>query len=336
MTDINLRKFVKPYAHAVLWRAIVQIINTTVPYVALIVTMGWMIHSGLHYIFVVLLAIPTGAFMVRLFILFHDCTHQSFFTSRRANVILGTILGVITFTPYKIWQAEHNRHHGTVGNLDERGTGDVWTMTVNEYQASSKWRQVVYQVYRNPVFLFLVAPFFLFAVLHRLPSKKFNTANNHLNLMLTNVGIVAIMLITGFTIGFHYYFMIQIPVLLFASVIGVWLFFVQHQFEDVYWKRYEQWDLIKAAIEGSSFYKLPIVLEWISGNIGYHHIHHLNAKVPNYRLKSCYKAIKGIAPGRVVTLLGSFKLALLNLYDENEQRLITFREFKKKRVESLT
>jgi omega-6 fatty acid desaturase (delta-12 desaturase) len=324
------RQRLKPFAKPRLSKSLVQILNTLLPYFALLTLMGLGIYYHIPYVFVLLLAIPTGAFMVRVFILFHDCTHLSFFKSKRANQIVGHLFSILTFTPYTIWQSEHNKHHGAVGNLDERGIGDVWTMTVEEYLKSSNWKRFGYRLYRHPLFLFFIAPFFLFAVLNRLPSQKYKSKEHQMSHMITNSGIIAVALLVSITLGMKYYLLIQIPVLFFASVMGVWLFFVQHQFEEVYWERHEEWDFVKAAIEGSSFYKLPLVLEWITGYIGYHHIHHLNPRIPNYNLKACYKEIHEFKNGRTITLGHSFRLALLNLYDEKAGKLIRIRDLRRK------
>ncbi|MCK8058742.1 MULTISPECIES: fatty acid desaturase [unclassified Fusibacter] len=324
------RQRLKPFAKPKLSKSIVQIVNTVLPYFALLTLMGIGIYFHVPYILILLLAIPTGAFMVRTFILFHDCTHLSFFKSMQANHILGHLLSILTFTPYTIWQSEHNQHHGAVGNLDERGIGDVWTMTVDEYLDSSRLKRFLYRLYRNPLFLFFVAPFFLFAVLNRLPSKRYTAKKHHLSQWITNTGIAAVALLVSLSFGIKYYLMIQIPVLFFASVMGVWLFFVQHQFEEVYWERHGEWDFLKAAIDGSSFYKLPLVLEWMTGYIGYHHIHHLNPRIPNYNLKACYKEIHEFKNARTITLFHSFRLALLNLYDEKAGKLIRIRDLRRK------
>jgi omega-6 fatty acid desaturase (delta-12 desaturase) len=294
--------------------------------------MGLGLYFKLPYILLLLLAIPTGAFMVRVFIIFHDCTHLSFFKSKKANQLLGHLLGIVTFTPYTIWQSEHNKHHGTVGNLDERGIGDVWTMTVEEYLNSSRMKRFWYRLYRNPIFLFFIAPFFLFAVMNRMPSKRFVSKKHYRSHLITNIGLFAIFLIVSMTIGIKYYLLIQLPVLFFASIMGVWLFFVQHQFEEVYWERHEEWDFIKAAIEGSSFYQLPLVLDWITGHIGYHNIHHLNPRIPNYHLRKCYRDIHEFKKGRTIKLFESFKMAMLTLYDEKSRKLISIKEFRKRKL----
>ncbi|MCT4632449.1 MAG: fatty acid desaturase [Firmicutes bacterium] len=326
---MNIKEQVKPYAKANKKKSFIQILNTVVPYILLMSFMIFLIDIGLPYYITILFTIPAGLFMVRVFILFHDCTHLSFYSKKKSNIILGHILGVLVFTPYFIWQSDHNIHHGSVGNLDKRGTGDVWTMTVKEYIESSKMKKFIYRLYRNPFFLFFIAPFFLFAVLNRLPSRKFKSKKHQLSNIITSLGILSIFLFVGFTFGFKHYILTQIPVLYIASVSGVWLFFIQHQFEEVYWKHHDDWDFVEAAIKGSSFYKLPWLLDWITGHIGFHHIHHLNPRIPNYNLRLCYKSIKGIDEENTVTLFKSFKLSLLKLYDENKGRLVTFKELKK-------
>lgn len=332
MTTSQWRQRLKPYAKANRLKAWVQILTTLIPYLSLLTLMGLGIYFEVPYILVLLLSIPTGAFMVRLFILFHDCTHLSFFKTKKGNQIAGHIFSMFVFTPYTTWQASHNRHHGTVGNLDERGVGDVWTMTVDEYLSSSKPKQFLYKFYRHPIFLFFVAPFFLFSIMNRLPSKKFNTKAQNRSRRFTNMSILAIAIVVSMTLGLKYYLLIQLPVLFFSSVMGVWMFFVQHQFEDVYWARHEAWDFAKAAIEGSSFYKLPIVLDWITGHIGFHHIHHLNPRIPNYHLRACYSDIHEFKTNNTITFLESFKVAVLNLYDEKTSRLIKISDLRKKVV----
>jgi len=325
------RMKMKPYTQASAFKSWMQILNTLVPYFLLLVTAGVMIYFDLPYILVLPVTLIAGAFMVRVFIIFHDCTHMSFFTSKKANRVLGTVLGIITFTPYAIWQKHHNKHHGTVGNLDERGVGDVWTMTVEEYLSSSRFKKFTYRLYRNPFFLFLVAPFFLFAFVNRFPRSRFESKSLYRSHLITNLGLLLVFLGITLTIGVKYYLMIQIPVLFFSSAMGVWMFFIQHQFEDVYWERNEDWDVVKAALEGSSFYKLPWILDWITGHIGYHNIHHLNPRIPNYYLKKCYREVHELKGSRTITLFESFKMSMLTLYDEKSKKLISVRELRRRK-----
>lgn len=328
MDKSTWNQHLKPYATANWKKASWQLVNTLVPYIGLQLLFFYGIHMGVSYGWLLLLVVPNALFMVRAFILFHDCTHMSFFKSKRANDFWGYLLGIVTFTPYDTWQKEHNRHHGTVGNLDKRGIGDVWTMTVSEYQASSRMKQKIYQLYRNPLFLFGVAPFFLFLVLNRFPRRKMS-AGELRGYIVTNVGLAAVFALSWLYAAPWSFFMVELPTLFVASVMGVWLFFVQHQFEEVYWAENESWDIVKAALEGSSFYKLPRVLDWFTGSIGYHHIHHLNSRIPNYHLRACYKDFEALQAQKAITLLESFKLALLHLYDEQSKRMISFRGFKR-------
>ncbi len=331
MDKLNWNQVLKPYATADWRKASWQLINTLIPYVLLQSLFFYGIRIGVSYGWLLLLSIPTALFMVRAFILFHDCTHMSFFKSKKTNDFWGYLLGIVTFTPYDTWQKEHNRHHGTVGNLDKRGIGDVWTMTVSEYQASSRMKQGLYHLYRNPLFLFGVAPFFLFLILNRFPRRKMK-AGEWRGYAVTNLGLLSIYGFTWYTVGPLAFFMVELPILFVASVMGVWLFFVQHQFEEVYWAENDTWDIVRAALEGSSFYKLPRWLDWFTGSIGYHHVHHLNSRIPNYHLRACYKAFEDLQNQEGIRLFESFKLALLHLYDEQSKRMISFRRFKRLQV----
>lgn len=330
MSPMNKREWnarLKQYATPSLSRSSWQLVNSIVPYVALNIAMAWLLASGVSYWWLIPLSALGGLLMVRLFILFHDCTHLSFFKSKRANAIWGHFLGVLTYTPFYTWQHEHNMHHGTVGNLDRRGMGDVWTMTVEEYLNSSKWKRFGYRFYRNPIFLFIVAPFFLFGLLNRFPRRKVS-GKEIMSYVITDIGL-AIMFALFWISGTWYSFLIiQLPQLFFASVAGVWLFFVQHQFEEVYWSKNEQWDLVKAALEGSSFYRLPAVLNWFTGSIGYHHVHHLNSRIPNYYLKACFSEVIDLQGHKEIKILESFKLALLYLYDEKAQKMINVKSLR--------
>ncbi len=328
MNKADWNKKLKKYAQPNLKKSVFQIINSVLPYFALLILMYMTMRYELPYILTLGLGFIASGFVVRIFILFHDCTHQSFFKSKMANAIWGHIFGIMSFTPYFTWQNEHSIHHGTVGNLDRRGIGDIWTMTVNEYENSGKLKRTWYRVYRNPLFLFLVSPFALFAVLNRIPSVN-GRRKDHLSYLITNMGIVIIFMMTWLTLGLKYYLAIQLPILYFASIMGVWLFFVQHQFDEVYWSSDSEWDIVKAALEGSSYYQLPLVLEWFSGYIGYHNIHHLNSRIPNYNLKKCYQDVHQLMDEKKITVLESFRLAFLELYDEKSRKMISIRRFKR-------
>ena len=302
-------------------RGVWQILNTVVPYAAL----WYLMHLcvAVSYWLVVPLAVLAGGFLVRLFIIHHDCGHGSFFKSRRANDILGCITGVLTFTPYHHWRWEHALHHSSSGDLDRRGGGDIWTLTVQEYLESSRWRRFSYRLARNPFVLFVIAPLILFLGINRIPKPKAPVRERY-SVYLTNlaVGLIAVGLIWLF--GLKAYLIIQLTILMVAGSAGVWLFYVQHQFDGVYWERGEEWDYAKAALQGSSFYKLPKVLQWFSGNIGFHHIHHLSPRIPNYHLEKCHEAEPLFQTVKPITLFSSFKSFTFRLWDERRRKLVGY------------
>ena len=306
-------------------RSVWQIINTLVPYGALWYLMY--LSLGMSYWLTAALALLAAGFQVRVFIIFHDCGHGSFFKSRKANHILGFITGVLCFTPYYHWRWEHALHHATSGDLDRRGKGDVWTLTVQEYLDASLWTRFAYRLARNPFILFVLAPVFLFLIKQRFPSKKAGQ-RERASVYWTNLAILAMG--TGFSclFGFKAYLVIQLGLLLVAGVAGVWLFYVQHQFEGVYWERRHEWDYFTAALKGSSFYKLPKILQWFSGNIGFHHIHHLSPRIPNYNLEKCHRAEPLFQTVKPVTLFASLKALTFRLWDEQRHKLVGFRVVK--------
>jgi len=319
------KEIVVRYQKPSVGRAVWQITNTLVPYCALWVLMYF--TTPISWWLTLPLAILAGGFLVRIFIIHHDCGHSSYFKSRRANDIVGCITGVLTFTPYHHWRWEHAIHHSASGDLDRRGMGDVWTLTVQEYLESSRWRRFAYRLARNPFILFVIAPFILFLGINRIPKPSAPTRERY-SVYLTNlaVGLMAIGLIWVF--GLKAYLFTQLTILLVAGSAGVWLFYVQHQFEGVYWERNENWDYAAAALQGSSFYKLPKVLQWFSGNIGFHHIHHLSARIPNYNLEKCHQAEPLFQTVKPVTLLGSLKSFSFRLWDEQRRRLIGYRQLR--------
>jgi len=319
-------KKIAKYNNPDLKKSIWQIVNSLVPYIALWALMIY--FYDISYWVTLALAIPAAGFMVRIFIIFHDCGHGSFFQSRQANHIVGTIAGILTFTPYLQWRYEHALHHATSGDLDKRGTGDVWTMTVDEYKAAPFWKRTSYRAYRNPFVMLFVGPLFMFLIAHRFINKK-GKKHERWSVVYTNAALVAIAVIMSLTIGLKVYLLIQIPVLLIAGAAGVWLFYVQHQFEGVYWERHEKWEFVTAAIQGSSFYKLPRLLQWFSGNIGFHHIHHVSSRIPNYKLEKCHVENEVFNRVKPVTLLTSFKSLKFRLWDETQQRLVGFAGVKK-------
>lgn len=314
-------KYSRPSTGASIWQAC----NTLVPYVGLWALMYWSL--GVSYWLTLALSVLAAGFAVRIFIISHDCGHQAYFKSSRANNILGGITALLAFTPYYSWRVDHAKHHATSGNLDSRGVGDIWTMTVQEYQAAGFWKRLGYRAYRHPFVLFGVGPLFMFLIYYRLPGKH-ASAKERKSVMRTNFGLVGVALILSYVLGPVNYILIQLPIVLMASTAGVWLFYVQHQFEDVYWEREETWDYTQQALEGSSFYKLPRILQWFTGNIGFHHIHHLSPRIPNYYLERCYKECELFQRVKPITLWTSLKCIQFRLWDEENRRLISFREFR--------
>jgi acyl-lipid omega-6 desaturase (Delta-12 desaturase) len=299
-----------------------QLVNSLGPYFALWALMVWSLHVS--YWITLALAVPAAGFLVRVFIIFHDCGHGSFFKSRRANTFWGVVTGLLTFTPFQQWRHDHAVHHATSGDLDRRGTGDIWTLTVREYDDSPRWRRLAYRLVRNPVVLFLVAPLYLFLIQHRVPSRGSGPRERR-SVLWTNLALVGIVGMMSLILGFKTFVLIQFPISMIATVAGVWLFYVQHQFEGAYWERRTEWDFVGAALHGSSFYKLPKVLQWFSGNIGFHHIHHLSPSIPNYNLEKCHREEPAFQAVQAVTFWRSFKSLTFRLWDERQKRLVGFR-----------
>lgn len=322
------KQVVARYQQPSVGRALWQVANSLLPYLAL-----WFLMyraAAVSYWLTVPLVLLAGGFLVRLFIIFHDCGHGSFFKSRAANDILGSITGLLCFTPYYQWRWEHAVHHASAGDLDRRGTGDVWTLTVQEYLAASRGKRFAYRLARNPVILFLLAPLFLFLVLQRIPNLKAGR-RERLSVYGTNLALVVLVAGMSWVLGLGTYLLLQLGVVAVAGSAGVWLFYVQHQFEDVYWERGEQWDYTKAALEGSSYYKLPRILQWFSGNIGFHHVHHLSPRIPNYHLEKCHEAEPLFQAVKPVTLLASLKSFSFRLWDERRRKMVGYRALRRLR-----
>ena len=307
----------KPVLRSGLW----QICNSLIPYLALWGLMVWTLN--ISYWITLALAVFAAGFLVRIFIIFHDCGHGSFFKSKRANRLTEFVTGVLTFTPYRQWRYEHALHHATSGDLDRRGTGEIWTLTVQEYLEASRWKRFSYRLARNPLVLFGVAPSFVFLVQQRFPSRVAGKRERQ-GVYWTNAALLAIVVLMSLTIGIKAYLLIQLPVMLLAASAGVWLFYVQHQFEDVQWERREDWDYTEAALRGSSFYKLPKVLQWFTGNIGFHHIHHLSPAIPNYNLERCHNETPMFRQVKPVTLWRSLKALSFRLWDEQRRKLVGY------------
>jgi omega-6 fatty acid desaturase (delta-12 desaturase) len=330
--DVMLEKEAKVDAPA--WKAIVakyqrpsrarsiwQMVDTLVPYAALWYLMY--LSLSVSYWLTLPLAILASGFLVRIFIIHHDCGHGSFFKSQKVNDFWGYITGVLTFTPYYLWRWEHAVHHAGSGDLDRRGMGDVWTLTVQEYLEASRGKRFAYRLTRNPVVLFVIAPLVLFLIKHRIPNAKASKRERH-SVYWTNLGILGMAVAMSAVFGLKAYLVIQVALVGLAGSAGIWLFYVQHQFEGVYWERQENWDYLTASLKGSSFYKLPKVLQWFSGNIGFHHIHHLSAKIPNYNLERCHNAEPLFQTVQPITLFSSFKSFTFRLWDEQSRKLVGY------------
>lgn len=318
----NWTAIIRQYAQPNLLKSWWQIINTFVPYILLWVLMVYSLNYS--YWITLGLSLVAAGFLVRIFIIFHDCGHKSFFKSERLNKVVGIIAGAMVFTPFHKWHYQHLIHHRTVGNLDKRGVGDVMTWSVEEFKSSTKRKQLFYRIYRNPIVMLLIAPFFLFTVMTRLPNKELPKPIN-LYTHLTTAGLLIAIAILGFLIGFKTYLIIQIPVLFFATIAGVWLFYIQHQFENVLWERNEKWDYRTIAMQGSSYSKFPKILQWFSGNIGFHHIHHLSYKIPNYNLEKCMLE-NTIFQKEPLTFLTSLKCIKYKLWDEEKHKIISIKD----------
>ncbi|MCF8224099.1 MAG: fatty acid desaturase [Bacteroidales bacterium] len=325
-TDQDWIEVVKKYNTPDIRKSIWQLINSFIPYVIIWYLMY--LSLDISYWLTLGLSVFAAAFLVRLFIIFHDCGHGSFFRSKKLNRVVGTIIGTLVFTPYDRWHSTHAVHHATVGNLDKRGVGDVWTLTVEEYKNLPKWKKTAYRVYRNPVVLFLIGPFFLFVLSFRFTKKSMNTKERQ-SVYLSN--ILMLFYVTGLILlmGWKSFLMIQLPITYISTTAGVWLFYVQHQYPDVVWSRKEEWDYKKMALEGSSYLKLPRVLQWFSGNIGFHHIHHLSPKIPNYNLQRCHTENEMFSNIKPVTFVPSMRTMSLKLWDEQRKKLISFRKLRR-------
>jgi omega-6 fatty acid desaturase (delta-12 desaturase) len=325
--NVRWQAIVARYAIPDKWRSTWQIINSVLPFIG----MWYVMYRSLEisYWLTLLLAIPTAGFMVRTFIIFHDCGHGSFFKSSKANNTLGIITGILTLTPYFHWRHDHAIHHATASDLDRRGVGDVLTLTVQEYLELPWYKKVGYRIMRNPFILFTVGSFLVFTVTHRFwrPGVGVRERNS---VIWTNLALAAIGALLWITIGWKAILLVEVPILFLACSSGVWLFYVQHNFDGTYWQRRDKWDFLRAGLHGSSFYKLPKLIQWFTGNIGFHHIHHLGPKIPNYKLPQAHKE-NPFFQIKPVTIPISLKSLTYRLWDEENQKLVGFRAVKEYR-----
>jgi omega-6 fatty acid desaturase (delta-12 desaturase) len=316
-------------------RSIVELAITAGPLILLWFLMWATLDLG--YWLCLLLAVPAAGFLVRLFMIQHDCGHGAFFRRRSANDWLGRVIGVVTLTPYDFWRRAHAVHHSTSGNLDRRGIGDVDTLTVREYLARSRWGRLRYRAYRHPVVMFGLGPAYLFIVQHRLPVGLMRAGwQLWLGTMATNIAIAAVVAAMIWLIGLGPFLLVHLPVMLLAASAGVWLFYVQHQFENTVWARDGAWNLQEMALHGSSHYALPGPLRWFTANIGIHHIHHLCSRIPYYRLPLVLRDWPDLDGIGRLTLFQSLKCVRLVLWDEGSKRLVSFREMRRHQEQDLS
>src|SRR6185295_3969201 len=312
-------------------RSIIELIITAGPLVLLWSVMWATLDVG--YWLCLLLAVPAAGFLVRLFMIQHDGGHGAFFHRRCTNGWVGRVIGVLTLTPYDHWRRKHAFHHSTSGNLDRRGIGDIDTLTVHEYLARSRWGRLRYRVYRHPLVMFGLGPAYLFILDHRLPVGLMrNGWMPWLSTMVTNVAIAVLIATMIWLVGVGPFLLVHLPIMLLAASVGVWLFYVQHQFENTVWARDRAWNLQEAALHGSSHYALPGLLRWFTANIGVHHIHHLCSRIPCYRLPLVLRDHPDLGGIARLTLLQSFRCVQLVLWDEGQQRLVSFRDVRRNRT----
>jgi len=315
------------YGHSDRRKSLWQLLDTLVPYIVLWAAMIYTVQREFPYWVTLALAVLGGGTLVRIFILFHDCCHGSFFASSRANTIVGYVTGILTFTPFADWRLAHIRHHATAGDLDRRGIGDIWTMTIDEYLAAPRRKRRTYRLYRNPLVMIGLGSVFLFLVLQRF-AKKGAGKRERRSVVCTNIALLFVVGVATWTIGLRTYLLIQLPVIAIAGGLGLWLFYIQHQFEDVYWVRHGSWDPMRVALEGSSYFKLPKILQWFTGNIGLHHVHHVRPNIPNYNLQQCHDEIPAFHSVKAITLRTSLRSLQLGLCDEKNQKLVSFRSLR--------
>jgi omega-6 fatty acid desaturase (delta-12 desaturase) len=316
-----------PYARPNPRRSALDIATSVVPYIALWVLMY--LSLSVSYLLTLALAIPAAGFAVRSFIVFHDCTHGSFMRSKRANAWVGTIVGAIVFQCFRAWKLEHAIHHATAGDLDRRGVGDVDTITLAEYESKPWSGRLAYRLFRNPLVMFGIGPFVAMLVAPRIPEKGARPRIRNA-VYATNAVLVVLVAAICWLIGWQHFLEIQVPILMISGATGIWLFYVQHQFEDVYWESAEHWSYADAALRGSSYLKLPKVLQFFTGNIGLHHVHHLSARIPNYNLQRAHDDNPIFHDVPVLSLVDGLRAVRLKLYDEDQGRMVTWAQARRR------
>ena len=321
----QLRKFVAPFEKADVKASVRQLVNTIPPFI-----LFWFLAYqalAVSILLTIALSAVAAGFVIRTFIIFHDCTHGSFFKNKKANAVVGTVTGIMTLFAYEKWKREHSIHHASSGNLDKRGVGDIWVMTIEEYVEASKWERFKYRMYRNPLVMFGLGPLFLVLISSRFNRKDARKKERN-NTYLINVSLVVIYSLLIWAIGWQAFLIVQGSTMFIAGALGIWLFYVQHTFEDSYFEDESEWDYVKAAVEGSSYYKLPRVLQWVTGNIGFHHVHHLSPRVPNYNLEKAHESTPPLQQATTITIKSSLKSLRYKVYDAKNKTFVTFGDIK--------
>ena len=319
----SLRGALDRFAEPRLDRSLLDLGTSVVPYFGLVVAMYFSLRVSV--LLTLVLAIPAAGFLIRAFIVFHDCTHGSFMRSRRANNLIGAAVGLLVWMPFRSWQHEHAVHHATAGDLDRRGIGDITTLTVAEYRALSAWRRIGYRLFRNPVVMFGLGWLVVLVVKPRFVSRGARPRIRN-SVLGTDAAIAVMVAVLCVTIGWRDYLLIQGPIFLVAGAVGTFQFYVQHQFEDTYWEQHDAWRYDYAALEGSSYLELPPFLQFFTGNIGFHHVHHLSVGIPNYNLQEAHETNDRLREVPVLTLRDALRATRLKLWDEQHARLVGFRD----------
>jgi omega-6 fatty acid desaturase (delta-12 desaturase) len=322
-TRPSWRESLAPYTRPHLGRSMLDVLTSAVPYVALTALMY--LTLDVSYLLTLAIALPAAGFLLRTYIVFHDCAHGSFLPTKRANAVLGVLTGLLVYSPFSSWRHSHAVHHATAGDLDRRGVGDVLTLTVAEYREGSWRKRLAYRLFRNPLVMFGIGPLYALMVQPRLVSRAARPRVRR-SVMFTNVGLALLVGSVCWLVGWREFLLVQMPMALLAGSAGVWLFYVQHQFEDTYWQSADDWTYADAALSGSSYLKLPKLLQFFTGNIGLHHVHHLSARIPNYNLQAAHDANPLFHDVPTLTLWDGLRAVRLKLWDPDRRRLVTFAE----------